>query len=152
MTRVDRGFATSGAYVVVGLAALLALGSLYTAATNTTEAVSDTREETRERTAAVTGAGVEVTAVYNTTAGDLTVRANNTGERVLRVDRTDLVVDGRYVAPDDGDTVSVEGRTDPTLWRPGEQLVVTDARGEPDRVKLVAERGLADTTTVTTVS
>jgi len=152
VTHRDRGFATSGAYVVVGLAALLALGSLYTAAANTTETVADTREETRERTAAVTAADVTVAATYNTTTGGLTVRATNTGERALRVDRTDLVVDGRYVGLAEVDAVSVAGRTDPTVWRPGEDLVVTDAREAPDRVKLVAERGTADATIVTTVS
>lgn len=145
-----RGFATSGAYVVIALAALLALSSLYAAAANTTERVADAREQARERTGAVAASSVTVAgATYNRTAGELTVRANNTGERALRVERTDLVVDGRYVPLSAVDTVRIGDRTDPTLWRPGEQLVLTDARGEPDRLQLAAENGLADAAIVT---
>jgi len=148
------GFGTSGSFLLLGLAAFVALGTLHGAVSNTTEQLSEAREDAREHRIETAGTDVLVTdAVHNDTAGNLTVRVNNAGETALVVDDTDVLVDGRYVDLSEFETVEVDGRQ-ATVWRPGQQLELvdedwTDAAG---RVKAVVEHGVADTTEVATVS
>lgn len=145
----DRGFATSGAYLIVGVAAFIALGSLHAAVGNTAERVTEAGEDAREQRLAVAASEVTVgSATYDTATGRLTVEATNTGEWPLRVADTDLLADGRYVT---GTTARIDGRTDPAVWRPGERLTLRADTAAPGRVKLVAEGGVADITRVTTV-
>jgi flagellar protein FlaF len=67
---------------------------------------------------------------------------NNTGSTTLSVDRTDLLVDGRYQVPD---TFAVAGTENRTVWTPGSQLelTVTGVTSEPSRVKVVSGPGVA---------
>lgn len=148
------GFGTSGSFLLLGLAAFVALGTLHGAVSNTTEQLSDAREDTREHRIETAGTDVLVAEVVrNDTAGTLTIRMNNTGETALVVDDTDVLVDGRYVDLSEFETVEVDGGQ-ATVWRPGQQLELVDEgwTNAARRVKAVVGGGIADTAEVATVS
>ena len=92
----------------------------------------------RQQNTAVVLAGT----AYDGTNETLTVAVNNTGSTVLSVDRTDLLVDGRYRVPESFSVTGTEGRT---VWTPGSQLelTVTGVTSEPERVKVVTGPGVA---------
>lgn len=155
----SRGFATSGAYLVIGVAVLLALGTLHTAVSNRTERVSEATQEAQERRIALGQSALAVgEATWNSTATNLTVTATNTGETALSVADTAVLVDGTYVDLSAFESVTIDGRSRPAVWNPGERLVLVDedtVEGivtTPDRVKVVGEYGVADIEAVTTVS
>lgn len=150
----ERAFSTSASFLVVFVGLFLALGSLYTATANTAERVGDAAEERRNHQAAVATTGVNITsATWDTTAGDLTIRATNTGDTTLTVDEADTVVDGRYVPVSDYERAEVEGESS-AVWRPGEELFLEDTdtvdgfSTDPNRVKLVTATGVGATVEV----
>lgn len=150
----DRAFSTPASFLIVFVGLFIALGTLYTAAANTAERIGDAQATQRDHQEAVATTGVNVTsATWDTSAGDLTVRATNTGDTTLTVADADTVVDGRYVAISDYERAEVEG-VDSDLWRPGEELVLEDTDTvdgfptDPARVKLVTGPGLAATAEV----
>lgn len=154
------GFGVSGSTAVIFLGVLIASGTLYTAAAGSAEQVSDARsaegEELLDRRNTVIEAA-EV--VYNSSSDTLNVTVTNNGTTTLSVDDTSLLVDNDYVTPD---ATAVDGDTDTDIWAPDQSLVITvdadatpalDASTTPDRVKLVAENGVAaSNTTVEEVS
>lgn len=145
-----RAFATSGSLLVIFVGLFIGIGTLYTATANSWERVSDAREDTRQGHRAIQDTQVNVTeATWDTGTSNLTVKVNNTGDRVLRVPNADTVVDGTYVPISDYERVEVEGQ-DSDVWRPGEQLVLEDEDtattfdATPGRVKFVTETAVAD--------
>lgn len=149
------GFGTSGSALVIFAALFIAVSTLYTATTNSTEEIRDAQQAREDHHRAVQGTSIEVVgATWNTASNNLTLRVNNTGEAALSVDRIDVVVDGEYVDGGDFERREVDGRST-DVWRPGEQLVLEDAdtvTSSPDRVKFVSGPGVADTALVTEVS
>lgn len=146
------GFGTSGSALVVFAGLFLATGTLYTATANVSEAVAEAGQDHRERHLAVQETAVGIaTAEWNGSESNLTIAVDNAGETTLSVAVTDVVIDGEYVAVERFARRTVEGR--PTdVWRPGERLVLEDGdavSSRPDRVKVVAGNGVADTAEVT---
>lgn len=150
-----RGLSTSASFLIVLVGALLAFGTLYSAAGNAGERLVEAGDDQRERHGAVQLTAVNVTeAVWDAGGPDLTVRVTNTGDTTLSVPGTDTVVDGTYVGLDAYERVEVDGQ-DSDVWRPGEQLVLSDSDplatldGQPARVRVVTETGVADAVEVT---
>ena len=154
------GFGVSGSTAVIFLGVLIASGTLYTAAAGSAEQVSDARSAEGEELLDRRNTVIDVASVtYDTNTSALTVTVTNNGTTTLSVDDTSLLVDNKYVAPD---ATATDGDTDTDIWAPDQALVITvdadatpalDASTTPDRVKLVAENGVAaSNTTVEEVS
>ena len=152
------GFGVSGSTAVIFLGVLIASGTLYTAAAGSAEQVSDARSAEGEELLDRRNTVIDVASVtYDTNTSTLTVTVTNNGTTTLSVDDTSLLVDNKYVAPD---ATATDGDAD--IWVPDQALVITvdadgtpalDASTTPDRVKLVAENGVAaSNTTVEEVS
>jgi flagellar protein FlaF len=137
------GFSTSGATVIVFVGLLIGFGTLYPTVEGAGERIGDARSDRGDRALRQQNTAVDVVgATYNASNDTLTVSVTNAGATALSVDRTDLLVDGRYRAPDAFDVAGVENRT---VWTPGSRLdlIVTGVVDEPTRVKVVTGPGVA---------
>ena len=148
------GFGVSGSTAVIFLGVLIATGTLYTAAAGSAEQVSDARDTEQEELLDRRNTAIDVdSVVYNTSAPNdtLLVTVTNDGSTTLSVDDTSLLVDNEYVVPN---VTRVDGDTETDVWAPDQSLVFeTSNDSTPDRVKVVAENGVAATnTTVEEVS
>ena len=146
------GFGVSGSTAVIFLGVLIASGTLYTAAAGSAEQVSDARSAEGEELLDRRNTVIDVTSVvYNTSSGTLNVTVANNGTTTLSVEDTSLLVDNEYVVPN---VTRVDGDTETDVWAPDQSLVFeTSNDSTPDRVKVVAENGVAATnTTVEEVS
>lgn len=142
------GFSVSGAAVIIFAAFLVAFGMWSTATANGFERVSEAEADRTDGLLEGQNTAIEITsATWN--GSDLTVDVENTGPAQLRLSTTDLLIDGRYESDwESGATVAGDGDTD--LWLTGETATITVALdSEPDRVKVVTESGVADTSGVT---
>lgn len=143
------GISTSGSLLLIFLGLFLALGTMYTTTSNTTERVTDAYGDQMAQQAAIEETSINVTrAIYHETDGNLTIRVNNTGQRTLSVEATDTFVDGTYTAAEQFAIATVDG-TDSDVWGQREQLRLETATDQPTRVKVVSQEGIADTATVT---
>ena len=153
------GFGVSGSTAVIFLGVLIASGTLYTAAAGSAEQVSDARGAETDDLLDRRNTVIDVTAVvYNTSSGTLNVTVANDGTTTLSVADTSLLVDNEYVIPN---STAVDGDADTDVWAPDRRLEfgvdvnapTLDASTTPDRVKVVAENGVAaSNTTVEEVS
>ena len=142
------GFSTSGATAIIFVGMLVAVGIAYPVLQTAHEERRTAMDDRDDRALEMRNTAIDLqTASYDGTATELTVNATNNGSTTLSVPATDLLVDGQYTAFDGNDTV-VDGSDTRELWQPGETLSITVAvDDQPDRVKLVTEYGIADTTT-----
>jgi flagellar protein FlaF len=153
------GFGVSGSTAVIFLGVLIASGTLYTTTAGTVERVTEARNAEGEELLDRRNTVIDVTAVvYNTSSGTLTLTVANDGTNTLSVEDTSLLVDNEYVRPD---STAVDGDTATDVWAPDGRLefgvnvnaTTLDASTPPDRVKVVAENGVAaSNTTVEAVS
>lgn len=138
------GFATSGAVAIIFVGALVAFGVLYPTMQATRERVSEAEDRRAEAALARENTDISVSVSYNASINTLVVNVTNKGSTTLSVERTDVLVDGRYETVD-STTVGGESRT---IWVPGERLrIETTEAARPDRVKVVVEYGVAETVT-----
>jgi flagellar protein FlaF len=146
------GFSVSGSAAIIFAALFIAFGMWYTASANTFEQMNDAQADRTDAVKATSSSGVEITdATYSATSDELTVTVDNTGAAQLTLDSTDLLIDGQY---QEGwqDAATVEGNADTRLWMGSEQLTITvSLPSQPDRVKIVAETGVSDTSGVTSL-
>jgi flagellar protein FlaF len=143
------GFSVSGSAALIFAAILVSAGAWYTATAEGVERVGDARADSADRALETRNARLNVTAAtYDAGADTLTVAVENTGAAQLTLSGTDLLVDGRYVAGwQPGATVA--GQADTDLWLAGETVEIEVSRpAAPDRVKVVAANGVADTAEV----
>ena len=153
------GFGVSGSTAVIFLGVLIASGTLYTAAAGSAEQVTDARDAEGEELLDRRNTVIDVTdVVYNTSSGTLNVTVANNGTTALSVADTILLVDNENVIPN---STAVDGDTDTDVWAPDQGLefgvnvnaTALDASTTPDRVKVVAQNGVAaSNTTVEEVS
>ena len=154
------GFGVSGSTAVIFLGVLIASGTLYTTTAGTAEQVTEARDTEGEELLDRRNTVIDVTAVvYNTSSGTLTLTVANNGSTTLSVEDTSLLVDNEYVRPD---STAVDGDPDTDIWAPDRAVEFgvnadttsgLDASTTPDRVKVVAENGVAaSNTTVEAVS
>lgn len=142
------GFSVSASAAVVFIGAVLAFGILYPATANGFERVHDATDDVSDRRLARQNTAVEVTtASYDATNDTLTVSVRNEGATALSVADTDVLVDNVYQTS--FDSRAVDGDATTTLWLPGEVLTVTvSATSKPDRVTVVTEFGVTESTEV----
>jgi len=140
------GFGVSGSTAVVFLGVLIASGTLYTAAAGSAERVSEARNVEGEELLDRRNTVIEVTeVVYNNSTDTLDVAVTNNGTTTLSVADTSLLVDNEYVRPN---ATVVDGDGDTDVWASDQRLVITvDTGVVPDRVKVVAENGVATSNT-----
>ena len=140
------GFGVSGSTAVIFLGVLIASGTFYTAVTGSAERVSEASDAEGEelldrRNTAIDATGV----VYNNSSDTLNVTVANDGTTTLSANDTSLLVDNEYVIPN---ATTVDGDPGTDVWAPDQRLVMTvDADSTPDRVKVVAENGVAASNT-----
>ena len=90
------GFGVSGSYVVVFLAVLVSLGTVYGVLSNTTERVTDALDDELTRADETGRTDINITSAdYRNDT--LQLEIENTGDTALSVSDTDLLVDGEYV-------------------------------------------------------
>lgn len=146
------GFSISGAAAIIFASAFVAFGMWYSAAATSFERVSEAQQVETDRVLETRNAAISVwNATYNATTESLHVRVNNTGATQFRLDDVQLLVDGRFATgwlPNA--TVAGQGATE--LWFGAETLSLNHTVGTaPDRVKVIAGLGAADTAEVTQV-
>ena len=150
------GFGVSGSTAVIFLGVLIASGTLYTATAGSAERVSEASDAESEALLDRRNTAIDATeVVYNTSSSNDTLRitVTNGGTTALSAEDTSLLVDNEYVPPGERST-TVDGDTATDVWAPDQSLVIETTRSStPDRVKVVAENGVAaSNTTVEAVS
>jgi flagellar protein FlaF len=138
------GFSVSGSAAILFIAAFMSVGVLYSAAYNGFEQVQDADDRHGERVLEQRNTEVTVTNTSYNASGDdqLVVNVTNEGSTSLAVDDTDLLVDGSFVPRSEYESWNVDGRTDTSLWLPGETYtIVVNQTTRPDRVKVVTPPG-----------
>jgi flagellar protein FlaF len=143
------GFSVSGAAAIIFASMFIAFGAWYTASANSFEQVSEAEKDQADSVLSQRNTEVNIVSTsYDSTTDELTVTVNNTGAAQLSVPDSDLLVDGEYRTGWQS-TATVDGRSGTDLWLGGEQLTMTvSATTRPDRVKVVADTGVADTAEV----
>jgi flagellar protein FlaF len=143
LSRDTQGFSTSGSLLIVFFGLFIALGTLYTVTSNTSERLVDAYDDELSHQNDIERTDITITdANWHTTDGNLTIRVNNTGATELSVGESDAFVDGEYWAPDDFQLTTVDGQ--PTdVWGLQEQLRLENDTTQPTRVKVVTETGVA---------
>ena len=141
------GFSTSGATAILFVGMLVAVGITYPIIQTAHEERTRAMDDRDDRALEMRNTAIDLEmASYNDP--NLTVNVTNTGSTTLSVPATDLLVDGTFVAPSEWNETTVAGSPDRELWQPGETLSITVERtASPNRVKLVTEYGIAETTT-----
>ncbi|WP_440771043.1 flagellin [Natronorubrum sp. DTA28] len=163
------GFSTSGATAVLLVGLLVAVGIAYPVLQGAQEARLSAIDDRDDRVLDLRNSDIELEeAQYDTSSDDevengedengddehtLTVNVTNTGSTTLSVSATDLLVDGVYRSVG-ADETDVDGTADRDLWQPGETLTFTveldESDDPPERVRVVTEHGIAETTTEVT--
>lgn len=139
---VRMGFSVSGAAVLLFAGLLVAFGMWSTATANSVERVQESETARLDRMLERTHTTIEITATTWDGADTLTVTVSNRGERSWWLSEMDVVVDGAYR--------TAWSAGSPDLFRPGDSRQVNiDLSAKPDRVKLVADAGIADAAEVT---
>ncbi|MFD1599431.1 fla cluster protein FlaF [Halobellus rarus] len=138
------GFGVSGSTAVIFLGILIASGTLYTAAAGSAEQISEARDEDSEDLLDRRNTELEITSVaYDNSTDELEINVANRGTTTLSVDGASVLVDNGF---ETADSTRVEGDESTDVWGGDQTLVinVSDVTAEPDRVKVVAENGVAD--------
>jgi flagellar protein FlaF len=146
----ERGFSTSGSLLIIFFGTFLALGTMYTVLSNTTDEVSGAYDDQLETHNEIADTKIDVTAVYHESDGNLTVRADNVGAIDLTVEGTDVLVDGSYRSSGAFEISTVDGQ-DTDIWGKNQQLRLENSSTAPERVHLVTETGVTQTTAVEVV-
>jgi flagellar protein FlaF len=144
---VVMGFSVSGSAAIILAGMFIGFGMYYGATAESSELVSEAREDRVDDTLAEKNSDIDIQSVEY--ANDrLTVLVNNTGAESLSVNETDVLVDNTY-RTDWERNATVDGAGGTDLWLPREQLNVTVYPTDtPTRVKVVAGKGVADTAEV----
>lgn len=141
------GFGVSGATAIIFLGLFIAAGTLITTTSTTFEEIDEAHDDRQERLLDRRNTDIAVeNAVYNTTTGTLNLAVSNEGSTTLSVNGTTVLVDNQYESTA---TAEVDGIAATDLWEPGETMTLNLTLGEPARVKVVTEQGVADTSDVT---
>lgn len=146
------GFSHSGSLLIIFIGLFIAMGSVYTASSNTVDRTSGAVGEQLDHHTAVEATGINVTNA-TVEGSTLSVTATNTGSTELSLAETDLLVDGMYVEDWQANATVDDEATE--FWLSEERLEFTvdvetlDEVDDPQRVKLVTAVGIADSAEVT---
>lgn len=139
------GVEVSASWLVVFLATLIAFGTLYPAANNAGERMADAGAAELQDDREQRKTEIEIKRV-EWDGNQVTIKVKNTGQTKLTVNGADVLVNGEYYSPSEGDEYSVDGDSDTDIWRPRETLRIVLSTPTPNRVKVVTEHGLAQFT------
>jgi flagellar protein FlaF len=137
------GFSTSGSLLVIFVGLFIAMGSIYTTTSNTTDRVEAAYTDDLQRQAEITETAINVTDATQNADGNLTIVVTNNGSRDLSVSELSVLLDGAFRSLATFDAVTVDG-ADTDVWPPDTTLRL-EADGEPvvERVKVVTGVGIA---------
>lgn len=144
------GFSVSGSVAIISIGVLVAFGVMFPAVMDSSQQVSEAQSTQSERILDQQNTQIHINATaYD--AGTLAVDVVNEGTVALDVDETDVIVDGEYVTPNATTVYQTSDKTDgdasTNVWLSGEVLeVVVELDSSPDRVKVVTETGVSDST------
>lgn len=141
------GFSVSGSAAIIFATMFVTFGMWYTASFNSYERVAEAENDQTDAVLETRNTNISVASASHD-GTNLTVSVDNVGASQLVLSDTDLIIDGRYVE-DWQSSATVEGENT-RLWLPGERLTVTLTRDAPDRIKIVTEHGVSDTTVTIT--
>lgn len=142
------GFSTSAAATIIFIGVLLSFGFLYPVVEQNVEAHTEAFDERDDRFLTQRNTDISFdSATYDPEDDILVVSVDNTGTTTLRLDQTDLLINGEIQT---GYSTDIDGAPDRTLWVPNETLTVTvDGVAErPDRVNVVTGLGVQISTDV----
>ena len=134
----DVGFSVSGSAAIIFVGVMVAAGIAVPSLVGSMGALADSQGEQVDRGIDALNTEFEITsATYNESGnGDLDVTLENTGSTTLTRNGTSVLVDGGIRADAAGTG----------LWVPGDTITITTGEStKPDRVKIVAENGIAET-------
>lgn len=141
------GFSVSGSAVIVFIGVMVAAGIAVPSMVGSFGSLAGAHGNQVDRgvDALNTDLAIE-TATYDDGTDELALELENVGSTTLDVEGTSALVDG-VIPPNSDVTTDVEGDGNAGLWLPGETLTVTveNVANEPNRVKIVAQNGIAET-------
>jgi flagellar protein FlaF len=141
------GFSVSGSAVIVFIGVMVAAGIAVPSVVGSFGSLAGAHGNQVDRGVDALNTDIAIeTATYDGGTNELTLEIGNVGSTTLGVGDTSALVDG--VIPASADvTTDVGGDGNAGLWLPGEMLTVTigNVDSEPNRVKIVAENGIAET-------
>ncbi|WP_128475892.1 fla cluster protein FlaF [Halorussus pelagicus] len=148
------GFSVSGGTVVLFLGIFISFGIAFSAGSNGLERVNKAYEANADDELTRQNTAIDIGNASTTDVGGqryVNVTVNNTGSTTLSINDTDILIGGNYTnhTSPNMETLEVAGAAETDLWLPGETLrfnVSVDAA--PDRVKVVAGPGIADSEVV----
>lgn len=144
------GFSVSGSVAIVSIGVLVAFGVMFPTVIDSNHLVSEAQSTQSDRILDQQNTEIHINdSSYDGT--NLTAEVVNKGTVALEVSETDLLVDGKYVAPNETTVYrslnKTSGDTATDVWLTGEVLeLVVELDSRPARVKVVTETGVSDLT------
>jgi flagellar protein FlaF len=134
------GFEVSGTFLLIFFGVLVAVGAMFTTFDNTSERLLDAQQDRLADSMEQAETAIAIQRAH-WNGSHLTLEIENTGKTVLDINRTELLLDGRYRSPHDAASLTVSGTNDTEVWAPGQvlRLVYTENAG---RVRVVTEHGV----------
>ena len=132
------GFSVSGSAAIIFIGLVVAVGIAVPPVVGSFGSLADAQGEQIDRGIDALNTDFEIeSATYDADNERLTLELVNTGSTTLSRAKTSVLVDGEIYP----------GVADEGLWVPGETITITveDVTTEPERVKIVAENGIAET-------
>ncbi|WP_049926452.1 hypothetical protein [Natronomonas moolapensis] len=142
----DVGFSVSGSAAIVFVGVMVAAGIAVPSLVGSMGALADSQGEQVDRGIDALNTEFEITsATYDSNNTELTLELRNTGSTTLGVNETSVLVDGTIQRDADIQSTDVDGDSTAALWLPGQTLTIEIDYSGPNRVKVVAENGIAET-------
>ena len=142
----DVGFSVSGSAAIVFVGVMVAAGIAVPSLVGSMGALADSQGEQVDRGIDALNTEFEITsATYDSNNTELALELRNTGSTTLGVNETSVLVDGTIQRDADIQSTDVDGDSTAALWLPGQTLTIEIDYSGPNRVKVVAENGIAET-------
>lgn len=141
------GLSVSGSLAVIILATFMMLAAVYPAASNVSETINDARSNKGEIHANQADTGINITRIsYEPATDEVNLTVENTGNTLLHVDATSILVDNEYQTESHIASTVVDGDSSTNLWHPGDRLTVVTVVSEknPTAVVVISEYDVSD--------
>ena len=129
------GFSVSGSAAIIFIGLVVAAGIAVPPVVGSFGSLAGAQGEQVDRGIDALNTEFEIeSATYDDGEDESTIDVRNSGSTTLSGEKTSVLVDGEIKT----------GAIDDGLWVPGETRTI-EIDGKPDRVKIVAENGIAET-------